>query len=269
MARDRPGILLVHDEPAYLDRLTRTFEARGFEVAVAATRFGAVSKLESRPEGDDFDVVVADWHAVGGLGEHVYRWALDNRYHLRGRFVFIAGDPPGNFDDIVQGRCVMVGPGDLEEIVRVAEATARRVAKIAELDDADLEWFDLDTPQLLIADDEPLQLSYMSRMFRDVGFAVTTADSGNAAIKMLEAESFDVIIVDWFMPNGSGADLYRWLEANKPGHVSRVIFLSGLVGAEVDQIRKQAPSCTVLPKGQDSQALVRVVVSTAKLSRMP
>lgn len=236
-------------------------------MSIAATRFGAVSQLEGGPRDADFDVVIAGWHAVGGLGEHVYRWALDNRYHLRGRFVFIADEPPEDFDDIVQGRCVMVRPRDLEELVRVAEATARRVAQISELEDGDLEWFDLDTPQMLIADDEPLQLAYMSRMFRELGFAVTMADSGNAAINMLKVEKFDVMVVDWYMSDGTGADLYRWLRANKPELLARLIFMSGLVGPEARDIQKQVPNCPVFPKGQDSQALVARVVATAKLAR--
>jgi DNA-binding response OmpR family regulator len=267
MSRDR-AILLVHDDPGYLDRLTRVFEARGFVVSVAATRMAALGRIEARTAADDFDVVVAGWDRPGALGQSLYRWALGKRYHLRGRFVFLAQDAPDGFDELVQGRCVWVSPSFEDEMVRAVEAAARRVEQIRGLDDGDLEWFDDDTPRLLIADDEPLHLAFMSRLFRDVGFAVAMADSGNAAIGLLSGEErFDVLLVDWFMSDGSGADLYEWLCDHRPELVERCIFLSGLIGSNLDFIRRQVPECNVFPKGQDSLALVRTVVSTAKLAR--
>jgi DNA-binding response OmpR family regulator len=265
MASYAPAILLVHDDA----RLTGAFTALGWRVVVATTRANAVLELEAGSAGGEFDVVVAGWDTPHAIGRALYQWVLVNRYPMRGRFVFLAADVPDAFEDIVQGRCVCVPGGEVDDIVRAVKAVVHRASQARELEWAEREWFDDDMPRLLIIDDEPLHLGYLCRMFRAAGFAVANADSGNAATDMLEqsSASYDVLLIDWFMADGSGSEFYDWLRAHRPELTDRCVFLSGLVGANLDFIRKQVPECTVLPKGQDSDALLRTVVAMARLSR--
>jgi DNA-binding response OmpR family regulator len=257
----RRAVLLIHHDTDLLDHLTRTFESRGFAVSIAATAMHAMSHLA----GDrDYDVIVAGWDAEHGLGGVVYRWVLRNRLMLRGQFVFLAVEPPPEFDRMVAGRCLAVRPDDTEEIARVVEATARRRGRTQELSEEDAAWLDADRPSLLLADDEPMILAVMSRLLGDVGFAVTAVDSGNAAIAELDRGDFDAVLLDWMMTDGTGADVFQWISTFRPWLVDRVVFISGGSAREVEDEAQGRP---VLPKGQDSPALVRVLTGIARVSR--
>jgi DNA-binding response OmpR family regulator len=254
----RPALLLIHHDSDLLDLLTRVFEARGFAVAIAATAFQAMSLLEGERE---YQVIIAAWDATNGLGADVYKWALRNRFHLRGQFVFLADEVAADFDRIVAGRCLTVPPHETEEIVRIAEAAARRGARLADMSEDELAWLDADRPTLLLADDDPMLLMIMSQLLGDFGFAVTPVESGNAAIAQLDRTDFDVVLLDWFMADGAGGEVYTWLTTYRPWLAERVVFITG---GDADVIRKDAQGRPVMPKGQDSQALVRLLTSTAR-----
>jgi DNA-binding response OmpR family regulator len=256
----RWSVLLIHHDTDLLDLLTRIFEAADFTVSVAATAMHAMSQLAA---DRDYDVIVAGWDASHGLGGVVYRWVLRNRLPLRGQFVFLADEPPPDFDKLVAGRCLAVRPDDVEEVVQVAQAAARRRLRVHELAEAEA-WLDSDRPTLLLADDEPTLLSVMARLLTDAGFAVTAVDGGNAAMAELDRSDFDVVLLDWLMTDGTAAEVYQWVSTFRPWLVDRVVFISGSTVAEVAEV---APGRPVVPKGQDSPALVRLLTGIAKSSR--
>lgn len=64
--------------------------------------------------------------------------------------------------------------------------------------------------KLLLVDDDALFLSLLSRGLRKQGIDVTTADSGSAALTLLDTESFNVVLSDVSMPGGpSGIDVFH------------------------------------------------------------
>jgi CheY-like chemotaxis protein len=259
----RSSILLIYDDSSLLDALTRVLEARGFAVSIAASAFSAMTQLQGSKE---FDAIITGWDASHGVGAEVYQWALKNRYHLRGQFIFLADEVPESFHELVEGRCLAVPPTEIEEIIRVTDAAARRAraVKATDLSDDELEWIDVDKPSLLLVDDEPLQLSFMARMLDSVGFAVTQCDSGNAAIARLDNEEYDVILSDWYMPDGSGAELYEWISFYRSDLEARCVFMSG---AAPEDFKDKAPGRLMVPKGQDSPKLVSQLMMIVRASR--
>ncbi len=239
--------MLSHDGQL-LDLLTRLFEARGFAVALAATVGQALAHLGSERE---FDAVVAEWDHTHGAGGEVYRWVLEHRFELRDRFVFLTEDPPPEFDRLVAGRCLTVRPRETAEIVRVVVATAARALRPAELEAAD--WGGGDRPTLLLADDDPLQLAAMADLLRDAGFAVTSVDSGRAAIAALDSQEFDAILVEWAIASGNGAHVFQWVVTFRPWLVDRTAFLIER-GADEEAVR--APGRPAFWKGADSRDLI-------------
>jgi CheY-like chemotaxis protein len=230
-------------------------------VATAATARQAIAALES---GRTIDVVVAAWDASHPVGGEVYRWVLKHRVGMRAHFVFVGDDVPAEFDRAVAGRCLSVRPDEIEELVRVVEATARRTARAEALADGDLTFLEGDRPTLLLADGDPFQLMVMAQLLGDVGFEVTSAESGHAAIAQLEEHDFDVIVSEWHMPDGAGADLYRWLCTMKPWTLDRLVILTG---GGLNDPEETASGVPVVPKGQDSAALLALLTATAKRTR--
>lgn len=256
--------MLIHDDSDLLDVLTRIFEALRFDVAIAATPFAALLRLAPPRE---YTVIIAGWDAANGIGAAIYKWVLAHRYDLRGQFIFLADEEPEHFDDIVEGRCLLVDSYDLGEIVGVAEGLAQiwRERMSSELPPDAVEWVEGSKPSLLLVEDEPLQLSVMKAILVDVGFSVTSAESGKEAMAELELSDFDVILSDWFMPNGSGGDLYEWLLTHRPHLTGRCVFMSGSRPAA--DLARRAPGRPLVPKGQDSPALVHQLMVIAEEAR--
>lgn len=249
----RPTVLVIHDNGEALDDLTRLFEANGFEVSTAITGFRAQALLEG---GRRFDVVVVPWDVAHPLGGEVYRWALQRRYDLRDGFVFLTADTPSEFDRLVAGRCLSVAMARTAEVVRVASATVRRRHQLDVARDVALEIVDGTRPTLLLADDEPVLLMVMADLLAEAGYAVSRVDSGHAAILVLQSEEFDLIVTDWNMDDGNGADLYRWVAQFKPWLGERVVFLSDVEGEDSTVV---APGRPMIRKGQDAHTLITVL----------
>ena len=257
----RPTVLVIHDDGEALDLLTRLFEANGFEVITAVTGFRAQAHLEGARA---IDVVVAPWDAAHPIGGDVYRWTLQQRYDLRDGFVFLAGDLPPDFDRLVAGRCLAVPMMRAAEVIRVAAAAARRRKQLEDAREAALEEDDAGRPTLLLADDEPVLLMAMADLFSEAGYAVSRVDSGHGAILLLEHSEFDVIVSDWNMDDGSGADIYRWIVQSKPWLADRVVFLAD---EESEDAAVVAPGRPMFRKGQDSAALAQTLREITLQSR--
>jgi CheY-like chemotaxis protein len=246
-------VLVIHDDGAALDVLMRLFEASGFEVATAVTGFRARAHLEgARP----VDLVVVPWDAVHPVGGEIYRWALSRRYDLRDGFLFLTAETPPDFDRLVAGRCLGVSLANPVEVIRVAAAAVKRRLKLEAARDAALEIAGENRPTLLLADDEPVLLMVMADLLTEAGYAVSRVDSGHGAIVLLEHEEFDVIVTDWNMDDGSGADIYRWIAQAKPHLAERVVFLADEEGQDAAVV---APGRPMFRKGQDSHALTAVL----------
>jgi len=254
LSSGRPIVLAIHDEGDALDLLTRLFEAAGFDVVTAVTGFRAQAYLESERT---VDVVVAPWDISHPIGGDVYRWTLQHRYDLRDQFVFIAHDVPAEFDRLVAGRCLAVSMLRPNEVVRVAVATIKRRRQIEAARDAAVADLDGDNrPTLLLVDDDPGLLVAMAGLLADHGYNVTRVDSGNDAIRHLQREEFEALVVDWHMDDGSGADLYRWAINERPWLAERMVFLSS---EESDDTSLVAPGRPTFRKGQDSHGLTAVL----------
>jgi CheY-like chemotaxis protein len=253
-------VLVIHDDGEALDLLTRLFEASGFEVITAVTGFRAQAHLEG---GRPIEVVVVPWDAAHPIGGEVYRWSLQQRYDLRDAFVFLAAELPRDFDRLVSGRCLAVPMVRAAEVIRVAGAAVRRRKQLEDTRDA-LEQPDDGKPTLLLADDEPVLLMVMADLLGDAGYAVSRVESGHGAILLLEHSEFDVIVSDWNMDDGNGADVYRWIVQTKPWLADRVVFLADEEAEDADAV---APGRPMFRKGADSKSLTRMLDRIARRAR--
>ena len=65
--------------------------------------------------------------------------------------------------------------------------------------------------RILLLEDDPLQLELAQSWLEGNGHSVTATSSGDAALKALERDSFDLAIFDWMVPGLSGQELLRWV----------------------------------------------------------
>jgi len=80
-------------------------------------------------------------------------------------------------------------------------------------------------PSLLIVDDEPSILQSLGGLLSDEGFAVTTAVNGYEALKIIEVESPDLVLLDIWMPGIDGIETLKEIKKNNPN--IQVIIITG------------------------------------------
>ncbi len=86
------------------------------------------------------------------------------------------------------------------------------------------------TAQILLIDDEKESCLALSTLLRQVGYAVTSTHSGEAALDLLQNQSFDLIISDLFLPGISGIDILKKVKESSPR--TCFILITGNASAE-------------------------------------
>jgi len=80
-------------------------------------------------------------------------------------------------------------------------------------------------PSLLIVDDEPSILQSLGGLLSDEGFEVATALNGYEALKIIDAESPDLVLLDIWMPGIDGIETLKEIKSENPN--IQVIIITG------------------------------------------
>ncbi|ONF95073.1 cell cycle two-component system response regulator CpdR [Sphingomonas jeddahensis] len=99
--------------------------------------------------------------------------------------------------------------------------------------------------RILLAEDDDVMREYLARALEKSGYAVTAVDRGTAALPLIEAEEFDLLLTDIVMPEMDGIEL-----AQKAGEVRpdlRVMFITGFAAVTL-KAGKAMPQARVLSK---------------------
>jgi len=80
-------------------------------------------------------------------------------------------------------------------------------------------------PSILIVDDEPSILKSLHGLLSDEGFAVTTASNGYEALKIIDSESPDLVLLDIWMPGIDGIETLKEIKKEHP--FIQVIIITG------------------------------------------
>ena len=75
--------------------------------------------------------------------------------------------------------------------------------------------------RIAILEDDPDQLALLRRWIAEDGHDVHAYLSGREAMKQAGRESFDLFMLDWQVPDVSGAEVLMWLRANVSKHACR------------------------------------------------
>ena len=89
--------------------------------------------------------------------------------------------------------------------------------------------------RILVVDDEPIVLSYLSELLRSAGHRVDTAVDGRQALERIATGDYQLIISDIKMPGLSGRDLFHHLSRQRSPLVHRLLFITGDTFSEETQ----------------------------------
>ncbi|MBP1740752.1 MAG: response regulator [Deltaproteobacteria bacterium] len=132
------------------------------------------------------------------------------------------------------------------------------------------------TEKVLLVDDELDFLDTLSERMRDRGMDVSTTTSAEDALKKVDAESYDAIVLDLMMPEMDGLELLKAIKKKKPE--LQVILLTGYAtvgkGIEamklgaVDFLEKPADLKVLTEKIKEAQANKMVIVEKQMEEKM-
>lgn len=71
-------------------------------------------------------------------------------------------------------------------------------------------------PAVLVVDDDPMVCVAIEDCLKRKGFEVTVADGAEAGLRALEKQSFDVMLIDVFMPDMRGFESIRSFHERAP-----------------------------------------------------
>lgn len=84
------------------------------------------------------------------------------------------------------------------------------------------------TNSILVVDDEENNRNLLARRLEREGYLVSVADSGKAALDLLEIEKFDVILLDIMMPEVDGYEVLMTLRTGDFAQDAVIIMISAL-----------------------------------------
>ena len=99
--------------------------------------------------------------------------------------------------------------------------------------------------RILLAEDEVAMRTYLARALENAGYEVVSVDRGTAALPLLEAEHFDLLLSDIVMPEMDGIELAQRCAEVSPA--TKVIFITGFAAVTLKASR-EAPQAKVLSK---------------------
>lgn len=93
---------------------------------------------------------------------------------------------------------------------------------------------------ILMADDELALRFLLTETLADEGYDITEAEDGKEALDFIKSNKYDLIILDYMMPELTGVEVCEWLRNNSnPNQQSPVILLTAKA-LEKDRERARA-----------------------------
>lgn len=115
--------------------------------------------------------------------------------------------------------------------------------------------------RLLVVDDDVDTCANLSDILSDFGYEVQTASEATTALRLLEEQGFDVVLLDLKMPGMDGLQLYRELKCRSSSTVA--ILITGFADQDTRQRAEQLGVWRILPKPVDVPALMPLISEAA------
>jgi len=118
--------------------------------------------------------------------------------------------------------------------------------------------------RILLLDDDPSMQRLVSKLLEREGFRVDSFLTGRDAIRALDRDPYDVLLLDLMMPHEGGMTVIRHLRTKNPELLRRALLLTGSPPSVVDAIESEVAG--VVQKPFQAPDLIEAVRGIAKKS---
>jgi CheY-like chemotaxis protein len=115
---------------------------------------------------------------------------------------------------------------------------------------------------ILIVEDEPDTITYLSTLLEDAGYSTVAAEDGEKALEQVKASRPDLITLDITMPNKSGVGFYRDMKTSDEWKGIPIIIVTGVTSdfeKFISTRKKVPPPEGYLSKPIDQEEMLSLV----------
>jgi signal transduction histidine kinase/DNA-binding response OmpR family regulator len=247
-----PLVLVVEDDPAAAELLTRHLGEAGYRTALARSGNEALAKArELQPSAITLDIILPE---VDG-------WEVIT--HLKSDPV--TSGIPIVVVSVVDNRELGLALGAIDYFVKPVDGKEL----IARLNRFHLGARDGGGGKakisVLVVDDEAANRTWLTKTLEPAGFEVLSASGGRDAIKVAKARKPDLVLLDLMMPEVTGFDVVEALRKEESTRETPIMVLTAMNLTEEDKRHLNGRVSQILSRGSlgssDVVALLRRVVA--------
>jgi len=244
-----PLVLVVEDDPAAAELLTRQLVSAGYRTELARTgNQGLARARELQPAAITLDIILPDidgWEVITRLKSDQATSTI-----------------PIVIVSVVDNPELGLALGAMDYFVKPVDA--RELIKRLNRFDFKHEPGD-DEVRVLVVDDEPANRQWLAKALEPAGFTVLPASGGREAIELARSMKPDFVLLDLMMPEVTGFDVVEALRADERTRETPIMVLTATNLTEADKRLLNGRVSEILSRGSvassDIVGLLRRVVA--------
>ena len=222
-------VLVVEDDPAAAELMTRQLVAAGYRTEVARTGNEALAKAhELQPAAITLDIILPE---VDGW-EVITRLKSDERTSSIPIIVVSVVDNPE----------LGIALGAIDYFVKPVDASVL-------IDRLRRFGFKGDEIKVLVVDDEPANRTWLTQALEPAGFTVVPASGGREAIELARSSRPDFVLLDLMMPEVTGFDVVEALRADPATRETPIMVVTATTLTEADKRLLNGRVSQILSRG--------------------
>ncbi|WP_232540027.1 response regulator [Azohydromonas aeria] len=234
--RSHPGrlILIVEDEPEFAHAMARMVREQRFDAVVAPTAADALRMArELQPQGILLDIMLPDGSGLTVL-EQLKRDPATRHVPVHTASALERGQTAMELGAVGH----LLKPATQESLAQAIAAIEQRLQQPLR--------------RLLIVEDDATLRESLQKLLSGGGLEITAVGTMAEALAALEATSFDCMVTDLALPDGSGYDLLDRMAAREDRAFPPVIVYTGRTLTRDEEQRLRRYSRSIIVKGARS-----------------
>jgi len=226
-------VLVVEDDLAAAELLTRQLDAAGFRTHVARTGAAAIAQARAlKPAAITLDILLPEldgWEVISRLKRD------EETSHIPVVVVSVVDNP--DLGKALGALDYFVKPVDGKLLVERLSRFKHKPGPGNGVTD------------VLVVDDEAANRVWLSRILEPAGFNVILAAGGKEAIELARASPPDIVLLDLMMPDVTGFDVVEALRSDPQTRDTPIMILTARHLTEADKRLLNGHVSTVLSRG--------------------